>query len=201
MCGLNLMTKKTILVLGNDKLSQKAAAILRGRTPEIELVIDQSTNWMRILRLLYRRRLSTTLLLKMFCCELRRPSYEELGVYPAIANNTDLVNMIDRINPSAVILFRAGLIINRSVIGTGIPILNIHCARVPEFGGLGSIHRALVAGAYMQCATLHRVTTTIDEGEVFDTEDYQLDPSASYCHNEELAYDAGIRLLQRTIMG
>lgn len=195
------MTKTTILVLGNDKLSQKAAGILKGHIFDTEVVIDRSTNWLRIFHLVRRGRLSVSLLFKMFYCELRRPTGTKLDAYPGIATNADLLNLIKRVSPVRVILFRAGLIINQAVINTGIPILNIHCAKIPQFGGLGAIYRALVSGEYSQCATLHRVTTTIDKGEVFDTEDYHLDPMASYCHNEAIAYEAGIVLLQRAIAG
>lgn len=199
--GLNVMAKKTILVLGNDKLSQKAAELLQGYVSDIEVVIDRSTNWLRIFRLLRRKRLSASLLLKMFYCELRRPPGMKLDGYPGITGNTDLVNIIKTVGPAKVVLFRAGLIINQSAIDTGIPILNIHCARIPQFGGLGSIYRALVAGETSQCATLHRVTTTIDTGDVYDTENYDLDPQAPYCHNEAVAYEAGLVLLQRVIAG
>jgi folate-dependent phosphoribosylglycinamide formyltransferase PurN len=97
------------------------------------------------------------------------------------------------------VLFRAGLIVGPAVLSTGVPVMNIHCARIPEYGGIGSIDRALRDGAYSQCATLHQVTTRIDEGEVHATEPYQLDPADGYCSNEDRAYDAGIRLLKRVL--
>jgi hypothetical protein len=50
-------------------------------------------------------------------------------------------------------------------------------------------------GALAQCATLHRVTTRIDGGEVLQTMPYQLDPRLSYADNEERAYAVGIELL------
>jgi asparagine synthetase B (glutamine-hydrolysing) len=57
-------------------------------------------------------------------------------------------------------------------------------------------HRRL---AYEQEATLHKVTEKIDEGEVIDTEKFTLNPNVSYCENETISYNAGIRLLKRTV--
>ena len=81
----------------------------------------------------------------------------------------------------------------------GIPIYNIHAARVPEYGGLGSIARALKDGALEQFASLHEVTSKIDEGKLLDTENFLLSPKASYFENEQTAYSAAIRLLMRRI--
>lgn len=77
--------------------------------------------------------------------------------------------------------------------------MNIHCAKVPEYGGLGSIERAIKNRALEQYATLHQVTTTIDKGEIFDLEPFYLDAQKSYCFNENTAYEAGLRLLSRTV--
>ena len=77
--------------------------------------------------------------------------------------------------------------------------MNIHCAKVPDYGGLGSIQKALDEKCYAQNSTLHQVTTTIDQGKVFDTESYKLDPNKSYFTNENIAYKSGLLLLQRTL--
>jgi methionyl-tRNA formyltransferase len=119
----------------------------------------------------------------------------------SISSNQDLLQLIQALKPRQVFLFRAGLIINRQVIGAGADILNVHCAKVPEYGGLGSIARALADKAYEQHATLHRVTARIDEGEVLAVEPYRLDARLSYRRNEEIAYEAGIRLLTRELGG
>ena len=112
----------------------------------------------------------------MFICELRRSSYSKNEKYSTISDNLDLIKIIDKIKPKKIILFRAGLVISREVISKGIPLLNIHCASIPEYGGLGSIDRALKNKSFSQNATLHQVTTTIDKGKVYDTEPYLLNP-------------------------
>lgn len=192
------MTDKTLLILGNDKISARVHASLR---PDERLVvaIDRSTNAGRVLRLLRRGSLTVRLVVQMLWCELRRPAPRTGSTGESVTSNGDMVRLINLHAPRRVLLYRAGLIINGAVLATGVPIMNIHCAKIPEFGGIGSIARALREHAYHQYATLHQVTETIDSGVVFDTEAYELDPACSYCVNEDRAYAAGHRLLLRTL--
>lgn len=192
------MTEKTLLILGNDKISAQVHASLP-LDERLVVAIDHSTNAGRVLRLLRRGSLTLRLVAQMFWCELCRSAPRGSSMGESVASNGDMVRLINRYAPQRVVLFRAGLIINRAVLATGVPIMNIHCAKVPEFGGIGSIARALRDHAYQQCATLHQVTETIDSGVVFDTEAYELDPDRSYCENEDKAYAAGYCLLLRTL--
>jgi len=193
---------KTMVVLGDDKISGSARDLPELDNSNIILVIDKSTNIYRVLRLVLRGRLNLVLLFKMILCEVGRPNIKSKSIKPPtseIRNNKDLLSVINVHNPSQIILFRAGLIVNKEVIMRGIPLMNIHCAKVPSYGGIGSIQRALTDCAIYQSATLHQVTTTIDSGVVFDEEPYILDASKSYCENENLAYSAGIALLRRCL--
>ena len=70
---------------------------------------------------------------------------------------------------------------------------------VPEYCGLGSIGRALSVGEIRQASCLHKVTATIDKGEVCDRAPYLLNLRESYCYNENLAYESGKHLSQRTV--
>jgi len=188
-----------MLILGGDRIAQNALVSLN-ESDSLVIVIDRSTSIKRVAKLIRKKRLSLFLALKMFLCEFRRPSADIASdSFPSITNNKDLLVLLNKYKPERIVLFRAGLVINKDVISQGIPLLNIHCAKVPEYGGLGSINRALKDNALEQNATLHQVTTTIDEGQVFDLELFRLDPSKSYCHNEDVAYQAGLKLLYRTI--
>lgn len=190
---------KTMLILGGDRISQKALESLKG-SDSLVIVIDRSTGIKRVAKLIWRKRLSLILVLKMLICELRRESSPvSLVSFPRITKNKELLALLNEHNPERVVLFRAGLVINSDVISQGVPLLNIHCAKVPEYGGLGSIDRALKDSALEQNATLHKVTTTIDEGQVYDVEPFRLNPIRSYCYNENVAYQAGLKLLFRTI--
>lgn len=190
---------KTILILGNDRVAQQALVSLK-ESDSLMIVIDRSTNIRRVASLLWKKRLSLLLVFKMLMCEFKRSSSTlPPTTKPGIVNNKDLLAILSKYRPERVVLFRAGLIISKEIISQGIPLLNIHCANVPGYGGLGSIDRAIKDNAMEQNATLHQVTTTIDEGQVFDTEPFRLDPAKSYCHNEYIAYQAGLKLLYRTI--
>ena len=189
---------KNLIVLGNDKISGAISDQIF-RLESCVVYIDRSTNFTRVLKLLKRRVISLTLLAKMASCELLRQGRKPDASLPSIHKNEDLIQAIKNHRPDRLILFRAGLIIKKNVIATGIPILNIHAATVPDYGGIGSIDRALKNKAYKQFASLHIVTTRIDEGEVIDTVGYQLNPELTYCKNEETAYNAAQQLLLKTI--
>lgn len=192
---------KTIIVLGNDKISSWAySALLSNTEPnKFSIVIDKSTSFKRLYRLIIKRRLSLLLVFKMMFGELLRKRQEIIKSNAIIKSNIDLINLINKYKPQKILLFRAGLIINKKVISLGVPLMNIHCAKVPEYGGLGSIQRAIKDKVWEQNATLHQVTTTIDEGVVFDIEPYKLFPDKLYSQNENIAYLAGIKLLLRVI--
>jgi len=190
----------TMLIVGDDKIAAKALEKIEKSSKALLIVKDKSTNVTRVLRLLIKKRMSTILLWKMVRCELKRKKMNDtLPINNKILNNRELIDIIDQYSPARIVLFRAGLLINKEVISKGVPLMNIHCAKIPEYGGLGSIHCALKDKAYKQCATLHQVTVSIDSGEIYDIEPYILNPEFSYCQNETIAYDAGIRLLQRTL--
>lgn len=190
---------KTMLILGGNRIAKKALESLK-ESDSLIIIIDRSTGIKRVTKLIWGKRLSLVLILKMIICEFRRGFSAVSSVsYPGIANNKDLLVLLNKHKPDRVVLFRAGLVINKEVISQGVPLLNIHCAKVPEYGGLGSIDRALKDGAFEQNASLHQVTTTIDEGQVFDLEPFRLISSISYCQNEDIAYQAGLKLLYRTI--
>jgi len=135
----------------------------------------------------------------MIYCELSREGLKPSSDIPSINTNSEFLRVIDELKPDRIILFRAGLIINKKIINSGIHIMNIHAAKIPDFGGIGSIHRAIQSGAYSQFASLHVITSRIDKGQVLDFEEYNLDPYLSYCNNEMKAYQAGKKLLLRTI--
>ena len=188
----------TIVILGNDKIGGRAydeIKSIRG----IEIFIDRSTSIKRILKLIKKSKLSIFLALKMALSEVMRSGKKPKSDLSEIKNNHDLLEIIKTLEPFRLVLFRAGLIIDKSVIDTGVKILNIHAARVPDYGGIGSIQKALRDEAFEQCASLHIVTSKIDDGEVVDTEDFILDPQSSYFQNESIAYQAAIKLLIRSL--
>jgi hypothetical protein len=190
---------KTILIFGGDRIAQKALENRR-ESDSLMIFVDRSTNIKRVAKLLWKKRLSPFLFFKMLICEVRR---SKSAVVPTnlqgILNNKDVLELICKYIPERVVLFRAGLIINKDILAQGVPLFNIHCVKVPEYGGIGLIDRALKDNALEHNATLHQVTTTIDEGQVFDVEPFQLNASKSYCFNEDVAYQAALKLFYRTI--
>jgi hypothetical protein len=186
---------KTLLLLGNDKIAGKALGQIE-KTNSLHICVDHSTSLRRIARLLAMQSISPLLLIKMAFCELTRPGSRPDPGLTKIRSNAELAREMDEIRPSRLILFRAGLIVNKALIDKGMPVLNVHAAEVPQYGGLGSIAKALADKAHEQAACLHLVTERIDGGHVLAREKYRLNPNVSYCENEKIAYAAATRLLK-----
>lgn len=191
------MKVQQLVICGNDKIGRRFARRIADE-PQTMVVLDRSSSLRRVLRLVRRGSLSPRMLIAMALAEMLRPEASAPDV-ESISNNSELLDLLRKVEPQRVFLFRAGLIVSSSVLACGIPILNLHCARLPEYGGLGSIFRALTNRDYNQQATLHHVTSRIDEGEVLEQVPYRLDPRLSYRANEEVAYGTGMALLVSSI--
>ena len=189
------MTK--LLIIGNDKIGRKAISLI-DKNNDVQIVLDMSSSLKRVFKLIFKNIISFDVILKMFIAEIFRKNYK-INNLKFIKSNNDLLKIIEEIKPKQIILFRAGLIINKTIIQKKIPLHNIHCANVPEYGGLGSINRAIIDKAYYQNACIHRVTTSIDEGEVLKRKPYKLSGKKSYLKNENIAYNTGIELLLKMI--
>lgn len=185
---------KILVVVGNDKLGRKFINSIDKY--KFEIVLDKSSSIKRILNLIQRGSLNFSLLFKMFISDFLRIDYPLDKEYLSIKNNNDLIEIIKNKKIDQIVLYRAGLIVSKKVINMNEKgkILNIHCAKIPEYGGIGAIQKAINDKAYNQEATLHVITTKIDDGEVLATEPYIIKENLNYKDNENIAYDAGIRL-------
>jgi len=187
--------KKTLVVVGNDKLGRKF--IKNIEADKYKIILDNSSSIKRVLKLIQRGSLRISLVFKMFVSDLLRKNYVLDKEYDAISTNDEFLKILQEEEIEQVVLYRGGLIINRKVLDLKVKILNIHCARIPEYGGIGVLDRALRDKAYNQEATLHIITERIDKGEVLEVEPYELNSSISYVQNENIAYDSGTRLFNR----
>jgi methionyl-tRNA formyltransferase len=184
-----------LIVVGNDKLGRKF--INNIEREKFNIVLDSSSSLKRVFKLIKKRKISPGLIVKMFLADLFRKETTLMDEYDQIENNQDLIDIVKKNNIDLVVLYRGGLIVNKNFLDLGIKILNIHCAKIPEYGGIGVLDRALRDQAYQQEATLHVITESIDDGEVVLIEPYALDKQLSYKLNEEIAYDAGISLFNK----
>lgn len=147
-----------------------------------------------MLRLIWKRAIGFTDVLAMAFADLRRAD-TPVADLPVIETNADVLRMIEAEAPDRVICYRAGLVLTRKVLDQAPQFLNVHCADLPKYGGLGTLHRALRDGAYAQNACLHEITTVIDGGRVLHKEPYTLSPQHSFAQNEDVAYAAGRKIL------
>ena len=192
---------KILVIVGHDKIGNQAVKELElaGIPEEYMVLWDDSSSISRVLKLLKKRVLSVKLLFRMTLAEIKRKSVGLDKVYSSIRSTSELGEIISEHNVKIVLLFRAGLIINKKLIASQARFLNIHASRLPEFGGLGTIQKSIDEEAWDQCATLHEVEVKIDSGRIIDTEPYVLTGELSYFECEQKAYLSGITLLKKAI--
>jgi len=187
---------KLILAVGDDYWGRRAE-IVAARYEDVIVAIDRSGGTARAIKLILRGSIPFRAAGHMWLSRRTWPRDRPVGDR-YYGSNAELRDLAEREGVRNIVLFRAGLIISGKTIDK-CDVRNIHCARVDGYGGLAAIYRAVRDGATEQWATLHRVTTRIDEGEVLDTEPFTLNPRAGYSSNEALAYEAGLRLIARTL--
>lgn len=185
---------KTLLILGNDATASWLGNRLQSeKVEEVKIYLDATNNIKRIVHLLLNRRIRFSTLGRLFYANLLRRSIP-FHYDGQLVSNKELVDVINEVRPDQVLCFRCGLIINRLVLETGVPILNIHVSSLPEFPGLGTIDQSINAKVWEQYACLHKIDEGIDTGEVIARKSYSLDPNLSYKKNEDIAYMAGVDL-------
>ena len=190
--------KKILLILGKDKIISKY--LYENKFPKnIYIKLDNSNSFGRVIKLLRARRISIKFLIKTFLCEMMRKKFPISEELELVNNNKEIEKVIHDLKPDIIILFRAGLIINKRVLSLSVPIFNIHCARIPEFGGLGAIDKAIKRESLCQAACLYKISSTIDDGIILSEKRYLLNLKKSYFFNENIAYQAGLDLLSETI--
>jgi len=189
---------KVAVLVGGDKLGRVVARDINEQYPSVPLLEDKSSSWNRVYKLLKRKTLSVHQLFDMAYAEFKRKD-ASFNFQHQVTSNVDLMSILEELAVDRLYLFRAGLIISRKTLENNIEFYNVHCAKLPEYGGIATIHRALRDAAVHQEATLHHVTEGIDSGAVIDVERYQLDLTIPYYANEACAYDAGRKLLLRQL--
>ncbi|OGR90786.1 MAG: hypothetical protein A3J74_05720 [Elusimicrobia bacterium RIFCSPHIGHO2_02_FULL_57_9] len=192
------MLDKILVIAGDDKLGRLFISKLPN-SPAIVAVFDRSNDFRRILKILLRGSLTPTLFLKMGLADLARRNTVLSRPVREVRTNSDIRRLSLEYNIRRAFLFRAAIIVDRETLATGVEFINTHCATLPHYRGLGAISRALAEGNYRQNATMHKISTSVDYGETVAVEPYTLIPALSYKANEDIAYEAGMRLLLREI--
>jgi len=186
---------QVLVLVGNDK---RGRAFLAQESQNYSVrfaIYAGSHSPKRVLSLLRKGSLSLSVVIKMTWAEMIRP-YHKIPSLQKVQTNSDLLRLIEEDQINQVVLYRVGLIIRRKVLQTGATVYNIHCARLPEYGGLMALQRALDKKDYQQEATLHVVNEKVDDGETINTVPFLLDEKKSYKKNEDTAFEAGENLLR-----
>jgi methionyl-tRNA formyltransferase len=192
---------KTLLIIGHDKIGRETVKDLEksGMTNTHNIIWDKSSSLARVFKLVRKGILPISLIVKMILAEAKRKSVKLSNNYQSISSRNELMEFIEKDDVEFVILFRAGLIINSKLLKSPTRFLNIHASKLPEYGGLGTIQKAIDDQAWNQCVTLHEVEIKIDSGRTLDTEPYIISKDLSYYQSEEIAYASGRILLKRAL--
>ena len=194
----NSLINNTFLILSDDRYNRNI--INKNDFKNTLIIIDKSNSFMRIIRLLLKRKLDLILVLKMFCAELYRKKSTLEQKVSIIRTNQDLIKLYSTFKPENIFLFRTSLILRGKILESGVNLYNIHCASLPDFGGLGAINRAINERKFNQNATMHVVSEKVDEGLIIDIEQFELNEKLSYRENEEISFDAGLNMLKRHLI-
>ena len=186
-------------LIASDKIGKKLLSLMPIDFYE-NVIIDKSVDIKKIWRLILKRRIPINAFAQIFKAELFRENpHIDVSQKKFITNNKELLQILKSKNIKKLYLFRAGLVISKEILDQGIDIMNVHCADIPEYGGLGAIYRAIKNKRYIQHAVLYKITERIDDGEIISKKNYILNPDLSYLENENIAYNAGIELFLKEI--
>jgi methionyl-tRNA formyltransferase len=166
------------------------------KNPNVLLVFSGNPKATKTFRLMRIGSLSLRFLLKTLICRIKdfRFLYGRKTLNTVSELNTHLVETSTEI----LIMFRLGIIVPEEIL-IKYMVVNVHVAKLPQYGGLGSILTALDARDFSQFATAHIATKEIDSGSILLEIDYTLNPSLTYCANEQKAYAAGITVVERLV--
>lgn len=187
------MSKK-LIIFGSDKISNFYEKKIY-KQKDIIIARDNSTNVRRVFKLLIKRSLSISTLIKMSFAELLRKKIKNKSKVIKVKNNKEILSICEKENVNKIILFRCGLIIKPNLFNSKIQIINVHCADLPSYAGLGTIDKALRNNHLEQNVCAHIVNKDIDTGKVLYKMKYFLDPKKTYMENEDFAYKTGYKLL------
>ena len=127
---------RTLVLAGDDKLGRSLLhRIEKAGLPAGELVLAlcSSPGPRRLFKLLLRGSLKLSWLWPMIRAEWSRPA-QAAGSWFRVSTNAGFLSLIRETHSERVLLYRAGLIVGKDVLESGVEILNVHCAQLPDFG-------------------------------------------------------------------
>ena len=98
---------------------------------------------------------------------------ETSTIYLNNSNDARIIEIIDKINPDAVVVYGGSIIPNRILQKISIPILNIHGAILPGYRGLDSYWWLILdSKEHLQGYTIHYLDSGIDTGNIILSNQY-----------------------------
>jgi hypothetical protein len=98
---------------------------------------------------------------------------ETLTIHLNNSNDARIIEIIDKINPDAVVVYGGSIIPKRILQKISIPILNIHGAILPGYRGLDSYWWLILdSKKHLQGYTIHYLDSGIDTGNIILSNQY-----------------------------
>ena len=98
---------------------------------------------------------------------------ETLKIYLTNYNDARIIEIVDKINPDAVVVYGGSIIPKTILQKISIPILNIHGAVLPGYRGLDSYWWLILdSKKYLQGYTIHYLDSGIDTGNIILSNQY-----------------------------
>ncbi len=189
--------RKVFLLVSSGRVTEILAQSIIAGFPRENFVVllDQTTGLRKLFNLLKKNVIKLPWLLRQFIAQKRQEreisGEGEIDADHVINSAADLEKAA-ALYPTidTLLAFRAGLVVNRRILEQ-IVCYNMHYARLPDYPGLGAVAKALSACDWDQEATVHLMSTKIDEGATVYAERYKLEPAYPYWQNELIAARAG----------
>ena len=189
----NIYINEILIIIGNDKISNKLVKELQLTDNKIKILRDKSLNLKKLIKLFLKSKQKDIIfyIVSIFN-ELRRKNIKVKKV-ESFTNKKELNSILFKLNPKLILVFRANLIFPKEIVDH-FKIINFHCADITKenYRGLGAIYRSFKDKESNPKISAHKMVTKIDDGELIFQSNYNFDFTKSYFHNENLAFLSGI---------
>ena len=129
---------KTLLVTTDSKLTRILFESVFPKSSDVIIVVDKCSDFRRTCKVVFKKFDFLNSLTENGNSEFSQKARKRIAADHEAHDHTELLTLFNKYNPDRMILFRAGLILKRRMFPEDACIVNIHCATLPGYGGLGA---------------------------------------------------------------
>ena len=192
----DVKTEDILIITSSGKLSNKLIHKLQHSHKDINILRDKTMSLKKMFYIFKNnQKLNFNFYLNLILNEIFRKQFKIKKV-KNFKNKQDLLNHLNNLKPKLVFVFRGSYIFPPSIL-ENFTIINIHCSDISKekYRGLGGVYFSFIDKEEETFASMHKMETEIDSGDIISTKQYCFDFKKNYYHNENIAFDTGIQLL------